>query len=40
MWEMVLMMLVISFAAVMQRTLLSALTDAGSLNFSALYMAA
>lgn len=34
------MMLAISFAAVMHRTLLSELTDAGSLFLSALKMAA
>lgn len=39
-WEIILMMLAISFAAVMHRTLLSELTDAGSLFLSALKMAA
>lgn len=38
--EINLMMLAISFAAVMQRTLLSALTDEGSLFLSALKIAA
>lgn len=40
MCEIVLMVLAISFAAVIQRTLLSALTEAGSLFLSALKMAA
>jgi hypothetical protein len=39
-WEIILMMLEISFAAEMQRTLLSALTEAGSLFLSALKIAA
>lgn len=40
MCEIIRIMVAISFAAVMQRILLSAPTDAGSLFFSALNMAA